>query len=277
MKKNEICSIICSFNPNQQILSALCQSLSKLSIIYIIDNSFNLNKSLCLNRDIHIILPEDNLGTLRAYNFIISQYPEYKYFWLWNQDTIITEESANSFLQKSISIFNESDNIVATTIFDKKNRRHPYKNNVVLVKESTTLFNANRIRNICDGWFDENLFMDYGDWLFSQNIISKGGKIIEIDGVKYKHILGEPEKTLLGSLNRSSVSRLHMQGLNTIYILNKYGFFSYLSLLLLARIFFIPLKNILFKKSFLRTKAFYAGIYDGIKGELSINYIKNNY
>lgn len=275
MKKNEICSIICSFNPDYERLLALCKTLCEFSNVYIVDNSLNLNKIFFDDYEVNIISPGENLGTLKAYNLIINKYPDYNYFWLWNQDTIISEESAKQFLEASQLQFLKYENVAATTIFDRKNRRHPFKSDVVLVKESTTLFKSNRIKKISNTWFDENLFMDYGDWCFSQTIIDGEGKIVEIKGIEYAHVLGEPESTVFGNLNRSSENRLYMQGLNSIYIYKKYGLLSFISLLLVARMFFIPLKNILFKKYFERTKAFYGGIIDGLNGKLSIEFIKN--
>jgi GT2 family glycosyltransferase len=120
--------------------------------------------------------------------------------------------------------------------------------------------------------FDENLFMDYGDWDFSYRLYKAGGRVIQVDGVHIGHQLGEPEKTIFGAMNRSSPMRLRMQGINTAYLIRKHGIFNFPNSLLIARLFFVPFKNFLFKYSIYRSRQFLSGVMSGIKGDLSSTY-----
>jgi hypothetical protein len=57
-----------------------------------------------------------------------------------------------------------------------------------------------------------------------------------------------------------------MQALNSIYIFKRIGLLNFLSILLFCRIFVIPFKNLIFKNSFKRTKLFFKGLFDGLYG-----------
>lgn len=273
--KKNICSIICSYYPNIDSIKGLCIILSKFSNVVLVDNSRSIDKTFFSDiQNLIILTPEENIGTLKAYNLVIRKYPEFEYFWLWNQDTILSTDAIEEFLNKSFNLFKEEYNLIATTFYDKTNWINPFKTNIfTLIKESTTLINIVRLRRISVALFDENLFMDYGDWDLSYRIQKAGGKIIQINGISHEHSLGDSEKTIIGSLNRSSEIRLYMQGLNFAYLQRNRIFFSFINFLLMLRFFILPFKNLLFKNSFKRTKKYWAGVINGFKGEVSSEFI----
>lgn len=272
--KNKICSIICSYHPNIDRIKDLCIILSKFSTVVVVDNSQSIDKTFfSAIQNLIIITPEENLGTLRAYNLVIRQYPEFQYFWLWNQDTIITISAASEFISKSQNLFNKDYKLVATTFYDKKNWINPINKDEILIKESTTLFNILRLKSLFVDLFDENLFMDYGDWDLSIRIQKAGGKVSQIYGISHEHSFGDPEQTIIGSFNRSSETRLYLQGLNFAYLLRKRRLFPFINFLLLLRVFILPFKNLLFKNSYNRSKKFFLGIINGFRGETSSEYI----
>jgi GT2 family glycosyltransferase len=254
----------------------LCKVLSRFSTVMVVDNALNLDpNSFSDCSKVEIVIPPQNLGTLKAYNFVIDQHPEFDYFWFWNQDTSITDEVAKTFVDQSEVLFESNPKMIATTFFDARNWKNPLFKNRFLIKESTTLLNVVRMKKLGIGLFDENLFMDYGDWDLSHRIIKAGGKIVQIKGLSYIHFLGEPEKTILGKYYRSSESRLYMQGLNFIYLIRNRGFFTFIGMLLSFRFIILPFKNLLFDHSSRRNKMYFKGISDGIKGITSSNYISS--
>lgn len=274
IEKSQICTIICSFNPNYQKLRDLSSILSCFSEIFIVDNSQSINDDRFNDiKGLTIIKTEKNLGTLKAYNKVIERYSDFEYYWLWNQDTILSKKSAEKFLRISKQLFIKNNELVATTFFDKKNKINPFNKNQILVKESSSLFNKKQVYRYTNSWFDENLFMDYGDWDLSLRIESKGGEIAQISDIEYIHYFGEPENTVLGKMYRSSEKRLYMQGLNSAYLFRKRRKTSFLVLLLICRVFILPLKNLFFKNSFQRSKSYFKGIIDGLHGKTSSEYM----
>lgn len=268
------CSIIISYNSNEAKLLMLAKTLSKISFVLIFDNSHNLNYRIFKSLDsVEIIDLNENLGTLKAYNYALFYKQQYKYFWLWDQDTTITENTCIDFYNRSINLFETNRNIVVTTFYDKKNFISPFNKKNILIKASTSLFFRDRLMNLKENYFDENLFMDYGDWLLSQLIYENGLEIKQIRIDNYTHEFGEVENTIIGAYARSSENRIYMQALNSVYIFRKIGFFNFLSFLLLCRIILLPLKNLLFKNSCKRTKIFLLGLIDGIKGKKSNEFI----
>lgn len=275
VNRKNICSVVCSYLPVLDKLNSLCKVLSGFSDVIIVDNARILDKSLYINyNNIKIFTPEYNLGTLKAYNTIIENNSSYDYFWLWDQDTALSAEASAMFLEKSFKELDSDDRLVVTTFFDKKNRINPFKHGQILIKGSTTFIDIRRLRKLSIGLFDQNLFMDYGDWDLSYRIQKAGGKILQIPGIIYEHSFGDTEKTIVGNLNRSSEIRLYIQGFNYSYLLKNRSIFSFINFLLTLRVIIIPFKNLLFKNSLKRTSLFFSGIIDGFMGNSSLDFIK---
>jgi GT2 family glycosyltransferase len=268
------CSVIIFYKGDEKKVFALSHVLSKFSHVIIFDNSQTLNtKIFRIFNNVEIINLYENIGTARAYNHAISNYIKFKYFWLWDQDTIITEKICNEFYKKSITLFKINNKLVATTFLDKKNFISPINKQNILIKASTTLIQIDRINNLKNNVFENDLFMDYVDWLFAQKIYTAGFEIIQIPIKEYKHEFGEKENTIFGDYSRSSEIRLYMQALNSMYIFKNIGLLNFLSILLFFRILFIPFKNLIFKNSFKRTSLFLKGLFDGFHGIKSDDFI----
>lgn len=269
----KILSIICAYFPNNERILNLASSLLTVGDVVIVNNGGTIEFDLGSHGNhISIINPNRNLGTLASYNLIINDFRDYGYYWLWNQDTEISKEAAFDFVRNAKNVFIKDESVVCVTIFDKKNFVSPVDNSLILARESTTMICKNRLQRMLPDCFDENLFMDYGDWDFSYRLYRAGGRVIQIDGIRIDHQLGEPEKTIFGAMNRSSPMRLRMQGINTAYLIRKHGILNFPSALLVARFFFLPIKNFLFKHSIKRSIQFLSGLMSGIKGELSSSY-----
>lgn len=270
------CSIIIAYKSDEAKLHLLAKTLSKVSYVLIFDNSQTLN-ILSFNTlyNVEIINLNENLGTLKAYNYALINNPQYKYFWLWDQDTSITLDICREFYFQSINLFETNRNLVVTTFQDKKNYISPFNKKNILIKASTSLLNMDRLKHFNINSFEENLFMDYGDWFLSQIIYDCGLEISQIKIPNYTHQFGEVENTILGPYSRSSENRIYMQALNSIYIFKKIGLFNFLSLLLLCRIIFLPFKNIIFKNSYRRSKIFITGLFNGMKGIKSNDFIRD--
>jgi GT2 family glycosyltransferase len=268
-----ILSVVCAYFPDNKRISALASSLLTAGDVIIVNNGGVIELNLDSNKNkVSIINPIRNLGTLASYNLIINNFHDYDYYWLWNQDTEITENALGHFISNARNIFHHDKSVVCVTIYDKKNFVYPLDSKLILTRESTTMICKNRLQKMLPDCFDENLFMDYGDWDFSYRLYKAGGRVYQLDDVRVGHQLGEPEKTIFGTMNRSSSMRLHMQGINTAYLIRKHGVFNFPNALLILRFFFLPFKNLLFKYSIKRSRQFISGVISGIKGELSSTY-----
>lgn len=270
----KILSIICAYHPNNEALSSLARTLSTASNVVVVLNGGTFAPDQPLESTlIQIYEPGENLGTLAAYNRIIEMNPSYDYYWLWNQDTVISSESVAAFISRAQTQFLSDPALVGVTVFDRKNFINPLKRRCILAKESTTLFSASRMRSITDHWFDASLFMDYGDWEISYRIFQCGGRISQLDGIKTGHRLGDPEATLLGRFYRSSPMRLHMQGINSARLIRRLGPLNFITSLLAMRTALLPFKNMLFKDSWRRTRLYFKGLQIGLKGLTSEQFI----
>lgn len=273
---DKILSIVCAYFPNNKRLSTLVNSLLEAGDVVVMNNGGRIQ--LEVQAGLHqatVIDSERNLGTLASYNRVIAQKQTYSYFWLWNQDSEITPEDVRAFVTKAGQCFSHDAATVCVTVFDKKNFVSPLNRHLILAKESTSILSRERLQKLLPEWFDEKLFMDYGDWDFSYRLYKAGGRVSQIDGIHIGHQLGEPERTVFGAINRSSTMRLHMQGINTSYLIRKHGAINFPNALLMARFLYVLLKNFLFKDSIKRNKQFLSGVMSGIKGELSSTYANN--
>ncbi|WP_186830313.1 hypothetical protein [Mitsuaria sp. TWR114] len=273
---DKVLSIVCAYFPNNERLSSLVASLLEAGDVVVVNNGGTVQLDVPSGQhEASVIDSGRNLGTLASYNLVIAQKQEYSHFWLWNQDSEITPDDVQAFVTKADRSFSSDPATVCVTVFDKKNFVSPLNRNLILAKESTSILARERLQSLLPEWFDEKLFMDYGDWDFSYRLFKAGGRVRQIDGVHIGHQLGEPEKTIFGAMNRSSPMRLHMQGINTAYLVRKHGVFNFPNALLVCRCFFLPFKNFLFKNSIKRNRQFLSGVWSGIKGGLSSTYANN--
>lgn len=273
---DKVLSIVCAYFPNNERLSSLVRSLLEAGDVIVVNNGGTIQLDVPAGpHHASIIDSGRNLGTLASYNLVIKQKQTYSHFWLWNQDSEISPEDVRAFVTKAEQCFSSDPATVCVTVFDKKNFVSPLNRHLILAKESTSILSRERLQKLLPEWFDEKLFMDYGDWDFSYRLYKAGGRVSQIHGVHIGHQLGEPEKTMFGAMNRSSPMRLHMQGINTAYLLRKHGAFNFPNALLTARLFFLPFKNFLFKDSIKRNRQFLSGVLSGIKGGLSSTYATN--
>jgi len=273
---DKILSIVCAYFPNNERLSTLVRSLLEAGDVVVVNNGGTIQLDAPSGpHHASVIDSGRNLGTLASYNLVIDQKQTYSHFWLWDQDTEITPENVKVFVTKADQCFSNNAATVCVTVFDKKNFVSPLTRYLTLTKASTSILSRERVQKLLPGWFDEKLFMDYGDWDFSYRLYKAGGRVNQIDGVHIGHQLGEPEKTVFGAMSRSSLMRLHMQGINTCYLIRKHGAFNFLNTLLMARFFYVFLKNFLFKDPIKRNKLFFSGVMSGLKGELSSTYASN--
>ncbi|WP_163407806.1 glycosyltransferase family protein [Flavobacterium ajazii] len=276
MNQKNICSIICCYYPDDKIIKNQLEILTRISDVFIFDNSSSLILEDFINYDSVVIKKSiSNLGTLKAYNEIISANSNYEYYWLWDQDTVITYEIAKEFIEASFKCFKESNNIVATTFLDKKNKINPLNKDKILIKASTTFLMKSKVESYVPLVFDENLFMDYGDWDFAYRLTAIGGYIQQIETPKYNHSFGDTNLTWLGKFNISSQIRIYMQGLNTIYLIRKNGLFNFLSIILIMRFFYFPVKCIFLGIARVNVYKFFLGIFDGLRGVESFMFMTN--
>jgi GT2 family glycosyltransferase len=269
-----LCSIICVYHPNDKILINQINVLVNFGDVYIVDNSNILINDFFKDfKNVNLINPNQNLGTLGAYNAVINLNSNYDLYWLWDQDTLVSAIEVAQFIKSSKAIFKSDSKCVATTFLDKKNYVHPLFKQLILAKASTTLFNKKKVEQFLKFSFDEDLFMDYGDFDFTYKIYKSGARIHQIHVPNYTHEFGEKVHTWFGNISKSSNFRIYVQGANTIKIIKKNGFFSFPGSLLILRTMVFPFKEILLFNTASSIIFFFRGILDGIKNK--VDYFRN--
>lgn len=270
---DKILSVVCAYFPDNNRLSLLVSALMSAGDVVVVNNGGPIDFDLPSGGNrVSVLDSGRNLGTLASYNLVISQQPGYSYYWLWDQDSVISKGDVDKFVSRAKRCFDDNEDTACVTVFDKKNYISPLKRELVLTKASTSLMSKARVEKLLSDWFDEKLFMDYGDWDFSYRLFKAGGKVGQLDDIHIGHQLGDPEKTIFGPINRSSSMRLHMQGINTAYLIKKHGVMNFLVFLLVIRLFIVPIKNFLFNESLKRNKLFFSGVFFGVNGGFSSDY-----
>jgi GT2 family glycosyltransferase len=277
ISKNKILSLICLYYPeNFTSLNNFINNLSEYSDVLIILNGGKIPENIKFPLNVFIMNDGINYGTLNAYNAAIKHHNSYEFYWLWNQDTDIPNESLRRFIIEASLFFEASESASAITIYDPKNFTHPLQPGLILFKESTTLLRKISVEQCTGYWFDESFFMDCGDWDLALRIYKGGGYIKQLSKITYQHQLGDPEDTIFGPLSRPSEVRLFMQGINFYRYLFIYHRFDFITFLLIVRTFFVlPFKNFLFKNSFRRNLIYFKGIVYGYSGKSSVDWIKS--
>jgi GT2 family glycosyltransferase len=269
-----LCNIICVYNPEKETLLNQIYVLNKFGIVYVVDNSNTLDHDFFDDyENVFLINLNKNLGTLGAYNIVINLDLDYDLFWLWDQDTVVSVDDALKFIKDSNEIFKSDLKCVATTFFDKKNYVHPLFKNLIIAKASTSLFCKKKLEQFLPFGFDEDLFMDYGDFDFTYKIYKSGATLRQIIVSNYTHEFGEKTQTWIGKIGKSSNFRVYMQGANTIKVIKKHGFFSFPATLLVLRFFIFPFKELILFNTVSSLKFFYRGIFDAIMDR--VNYFSN--
>ena len=270
------CSIVCCYFCNPCITNKIILNLSEFGKVYVFINggeppliNYKLHKKIIL------IKSEKNLGTTGAYNKIINS-TNHSYYWLWDQDSYISKKSAKKFLKKSNKEFLVNKNCLMTTVKDKKNSFKFLNNKLILSKASSSLINSLRVKKNLKFQFDENLFLDYGDWDFCFRIFNTKNKIIEIEGVNIGHKLGNKYLSIFGNfLSGPSPIRITLQIANTFYLFKKYKF-SLINFILFLRLILLPFKLLIYNDYFKRLKYYFKGIILGLKGYTSLMILSKN-
>ena len=163
--------------------------------------------------------------------------------WVWDQDTFITNELAQKFLEH-VCFLNSNSQYCSISFSDKHNKvdysEGPYEV-INYGKASGTMFKSSAIREV--GNFMEELFLDYVDYEYFLRLRSFNFIPLQIRELECEsHILGDAQDTLfLGKKYVSSPMRWHLQMINTFKLnkLNYIPFFLKLKLSLRILLLFV--------------------------------------
>lgn len=280
--KDDICCIIITFNPNEELIKLLNIIDSQVSKIIIVDNfsereNFKIFENSIQFNKIQLIKNNSNYGIAKALNQGVLLAKQLGYDWAitFDQDTI----PFNDIVQNLIDTYNEIPNkkligaIGVNSVDINNNLYFNFKTNTnYSIKKylitSGTLLSLNVFFEI--GGFSENLFIDNVDIDYSLriNLIGKYSYITHKCGMLHKPG-NSISKNILGieleSSNHNAFRRYYMSRNN--FILTKKYFFKEPYFILKMNFFYI---FSLIKTAFveenrkIKFKSIIKGIFDGL-------------
>lgn len=284
MKKNNICAIIVTYNPDIIRVCELVATLKKQNCdTVIVDNSEKYNADLRKIEQSSYIWLKDNMGIAEAQNIGIAEClnNEYKYIVFFDQDSRV-DELFISTLNSPMKEFNYS--ICAPVFFDEKKgfeyaiidiNKNGFRNKHFVhdidigfttstVISSGTMVLSDVFNQV--GVMDSTLFIDYVDTEWCLRCFSFGFKIHIVPKARMVHSIGDNSFNLLGfCVPIHSAIRRYYRVRNSIHLLR----YSHIPKLLAIReILFSVIHSFLLvltqKRKSEYIYSFFSAILDGI-------------
>jgi len=236
MNSQEICAVVITFNPDQQVLENLKETLKQVDKVVVVDNTplegNEIIKKINENYPkIELIINKSNLGIAKALNQGINYAIENNFLYILtlDQDSCPKKEMVMELTQA----MSESDNgftIVTPQTYDKFNS-FEYSSKIEIIDKAVTsgmLLPGNVIEKC--GLMKEEMFIDYVDFEYCLRFRKMGGVILSVPKAKLKHSLGDlSEFKIFGKTywptNHNPLRRYYITR-NRIYVWKKY-FFSF--------------------------------------------------
>lgn len=227
MKNTAICVIL--YNPTVFEIKQLQMLVVGKRYIYVYDNSETSSESIVKeylhNFDFEYIFNGNNNGISVAYNFVAKRALEagYENLLCLDQDSSFTKKNLALLYQLVDKNMNDSIGIMAVdSEYSGKtlNKISKYLTEINFSITSGSVLNLNIFKNVKG--FDENLFVDGVDRDYSLTLINRGYKIIKMNGILFKHNLGEGKKNFFGIYEHSPLRNYYIYR-NRMYIMKKHN------------------------------------------------------
>jgi rhamnosyltransferase len=288
IKKQAICAVVVSYNPDVSIIDNVIALLPQVSTIVIVDNgssetSIEYLDHLKSEPCVHLILNKDNLGIAVALNLGVKYAIKAGYSWIatFDQDSKVLP----NYISLMISAYNScnyksevaiisptyfiasKEKIVPSTI--NNDEEHLLFSNIKTAMTSGNIIKSSTFNEI--GFFDEGFFIDYVDHEFCLRVRKHGKFIIECNNAILDHNLGSPILYNIFGFkivtNSHTALRKYYRYRNRIMVYKKYFLFDFPWILNDLKNFFSePFKIILLEEDkFNKFCSILRGIWHGIK------------
>ncbi|SFM09371.1 glycosyltransferase [Halanaerobium salsuginis] len=280
VNSNGIACVIILYNPKKEVIQNIKSFSNYVDIIYVVDNSKNINKSIYYKlsqfENLKYINESSNKGIAFPLNLAAKKALKSNYQWLltMDQDSYFTGDSLKNMI--SYIKNNDTSKIGIITPHHKINRNNMASKKIETVLTTMTsgnLLNLNIYKLAGD--FIEKLFIDSVDHEYCLRLNKFGYKVIKINSSVLNHELGDISKSIdilnkkLLITNHNYLRRYYITR-NTLYVINKYKeefpVFCFKKFVMIILSFF----QILFfeKDKFKKIKYIFLGIID---------YLNNNF
>ncbi|MEN8904954.1 MAG: glycosyltransferase family 2 protein [Clostridiales bacterium] len=222
------------YNPKEDVLENIKSYLHSVKIVYVIDNSENINVELvgrikALDR-IKYFWNRQNMGIASALNKACQNAIDDGYDWIltMDQDSKVKTDTVEKLIACIKNIDSKKVSIISafyTTYFLKKPEEGALKyEDIVFAITSGSLINLYIYKKI--GPFMEELFIDEVDREYCYRSVEKGFKIIKVNYAIIEHSLGDYSKhKLFGKIfiptNHNYIRRYYITR-NRLYVWRKY-------------------------------------------------------
>jgi rhamnosyltransferase len=229
----QVCAVIVTFRPSQQLLENVSLLLEQVGDLIIVDNdsfgtSANLLKEIQTCPRTSIIFNSSNEGIAAALNRGLKHGIEMGYRWLitFDQDSTVSPGLVKS-LQRCLLVEQQAA-IAAPTYINRNlrtsiNKERSENGEVKSVMTSGMLMPAWLFNHI--GFMNEALFIDFVDDEFCRRTRAAGYRIIQCDEAQLLHSVGRPTKfRLFGcefETTNHSAGRKYYQTRNHLWTLGR--------------------------------------------------------
>ncbi len=251
VNRNNVCSLVITYNPERSILDVLITHLDIFSYIIIVDNGSSKEiiervMEFCQHENrIELICLPKNYGIAYALNIGIMRVLELNFKWLvsFDQDSIPSINLLDYYNIILNSVDKSKVRMIGGAYTDSFNaesiNKITWRNSLSLIT-SGTLYNVDVFKEV--GLFDDKLFIDGVDFDYNLRVREKKYLTIRIDQPIFQHHLGDPiRKYFLGMMFTStnhSPERRYFFARNHVIISKKY-FFKFPIWILKKNYFFI--------------------------------------
>jgi len=204
-KVNNVCAIIVTYNPNQDLIVNVEMLLPQVNQLVIIDNASNSKNQVYLDKikvqqKVTVIYNDDNLGIASALNQGVGFALEIGSEWIatFDQDSMTEPGYIELMLSKLESCPGNIDKIALLTptiieMGDQDRFQHTKNDDLCRVIKSAitsgALVRAEVFSKV--GYFRADYFIDYVDYEFCFRLRRFGYTIIQLGGVHLLHHLGK--------------------------------------------------------------------------------------
>jgi rhamnosyltransferase len=296
-RKNNLCAIVTSYNPDQGFGERLNQIFPQVDKIVIVDNnsdsaSLALLRNIASNFKTHILYNSSNLGVATALNQGVNWAKDNNFEWVifFDQDTLVVKNLVETLFNSYQTALTEGKiGLIGAGYSDFKYRNISVPNSsqakntfkeVKFIITSGSLMEISVFNKI--GPFMDDLFIDSVDIEYCLRARAKGYKVIQLDEVLMSHSIGSSTRhkfiwKMTDTSNHTPLRRYYMMR-NSIIVAKKY-FFKY-PLWIIESLFsrIVSTMKICFfeKQKIIKLKLSILGAFDGIFMRVSFTRRLNN-
>lgn len=290
---DKICSIIISYNSNEDLLKCYTSVIGQVDLTIIVDNGSSeptrkLLADLSKNKNTLVIFNETNLGIATALNQGIIRAMELGFNWVLtlDHDSILSEDMVVKLWETYINDKDKSTIGIIAPVYVDGNTGEESKFLVkhgigfkreycqrdmetLMVIQSGCLMNVKALDNV--GLFIDELFIDYVDNEMCLRLKNNGYRVIVSHSARLNHHLGERKEHRILNMKiyptNHSLVRKYYIARNRMYVYKRYyKNIPFILFDILAFAYDIFRVSIFEKDKIKKIKMTFRGIKDGITG-----------